>query len=305
MTKKELKALHAQGRIREVIDELLAESQGGHLHNEIVHQSDRWREYEKTDRSAENTAESQQILRNRISMAVLSLIDEVYASSGTIARKRLGTWGYISRAALLVAIIAGIIASLKHLGIIGGTKAVATRSITVLVHGPDGKDDIILPNRGTVYLLYGDAKIPEQINNEGEATFKQIDRRFFADDAFVEFQFEDPEGEPYRLRYPDSTYHLEQGQYIALEAVLEGMDQLEGTVKDFVTGEPLDSVHIRIRGISYYTNVFGEFTLDIPKGRQAQFIDLRLEKAGYEAKELQNVPTTTDQEQKISLKPIQ
>ena len=111
-------------------------------------------------------------------------------------------------------------------------------------------------------------------------------------------------GEPYRLRYPDSTYQLQVGQYIALEAMLEGMGELEGTVKDFVTGEPIDSVHIRIRGNSYYTNAFGEFTLDIPKDRQAQFIDLRFSKDGYESKDLQKVPTTTDQPQTILLKPL-
>jgi len=47
-----------------------------------------------------------------------------------------------------------------------------------------------------------------QINNEGEATFKQIPNVFFTPSAKVEIQFKAPKGEPYRAIVPDSLYNL-------------------------------------------------------------------------------------------------
>lgn len=177
-----------------------------------------------------------------------------------------------------------------------------TKTATVLVHGKDGKDDIVLPNRGIVYLIFGDAKIPEQINNEGEATFKQIPSSFFARKAKVEILFEDPEGEPYRAAVPDSLYDLKANTYIDLEVLLEGMEQIRGIVKDFETGKSLDSVMIRVFGKDTYSNEYGEFVLDIPKAEQQQFITLRVFKDGYQDWEMQNIPTTTNKPLTIPLK---
>ena len=81
------------------------------------------------------------------------------------------------------------------------------------------------------------------------------------------------------------------------------MDELEGSVKDFVTGEPIDSVLVRIRGYSFYSNEFGEFTIEIPEEDQRQFIDISATKEGYQRWELSDVPTTTEQEIVIGLKP--
>lgn len=176
------------------------------------------------------------------------------------------------------------------------------KTVTVLVHGKKGKDDLVLPNRGMVYLIYGDAKIPEQINNEGEATFKQIPNAFFSKKAKVEILFEDPEGENYRTILPDSLYHLKEGSHIALEVVLEGMEQIQGIVKDFETGQSIDSATIRVFGKEVYSNRYGEFTLDIPEDQQQKFINLRVFKEGYEDWEMSDLPTATDREIVIPLK---
>ncbi len=64
--------------------------------------------------------------------------------------------------------------------------------VTILVHNEAGKDQLILPNRGQVKLIYGDANVVETINSKGEATFKQIPEHFFSEDATVEILFIDP-----------------------------------------------------------------------------------------------------------------
>ena len=177
-----------------------------------------------------------------------------------------------------------------------------TKTVTVLVHGKEGKDDIVLPNRGIVYLIYGDAKIPEQINNEGEATFKQIPESFFAADSKVEILFEDPEGEPYKAAFSDSLYNLKPNSHIALQVVLLGMEQISGIVKDFETGKAIESATIRVFGKSTLSNEFGEFVLDIPEAQQQQFITLRVFKEGYQDWEMKDIPTTTNQKITIPLK---
>lgn len=299
---QQLKDLLAKGKVKAVIDALLEATKGQPLHNDVVQQAARYRGLTAKKRSGESLDAADGVLENQINQALLQLIDEVDdAPKG----KTTNLWRYIVGAGVIVGIIAGLVTTLKHLGFIGPSVDAASHSVTVLVHGPKGKDDLVLPNRGKVYLIYGEAKIAEEINSEGEATFKQIGAAYFEKGNTVELLFEDPLGEPYRARFPDSSYQLKAGKYIALEVVLEGVDKLEGVVKDFVTGEPLDSVLIRIPGYSYYTNEFGEFSMDLPADRQDQFIDLNLSKLGYQRKEMSQVPTATDQIHKISLKPEQ
>ncbi|MGB3467635.1 MAG: hypothetical protein WBA74_20275 [Cyclobacteriaceae bacterium] len=66
--------------------------------------------------------------------------------------------------------IIGSLASIIGLWYVFFPPGTTVKTITILVHGKNGRDELVLPNRGKVYLIYGDAKIPEQINDEGEAT---------------------------------------------------------------------------------------------------------------------------------------
>ncbi len=178
----------------------------------------------------------------------------------------------------------------------------ASNTVTVLVHGTKGKDDLVLPNRGIVKLVYGDAIVSKQINRDGEATFQQIGDVFFDPAHGVEIWFEDPEGEHYRAVAPDSQYHLTRGKYVGLEVELLGMDQIHGVVKDFVSGDTIVDAIIRVNGEETRSEAYGEFQLDIPKAKQKPFVTIRAYKAGYENWEQQQVPTTTDQEITILLK---
>ncbi len=174
--------------------------------------------------------------------------------------------------------------------------------LTVLVHGENGKDDVVLPNRGEVKLIYGDAIVLEKINDKGEATFKQLPAEFFDEKATVEILFSDPEGEPYSVAYPDSVYHLTAHQYIPLEVRLAGLHEIKGIVKDFETGEFIDSARVSILGAETYSNEFGEYFLTIPTELQKQFQTIRAMKKGYNAVELTDIPTQTENELPILLK---
>lgn len=297
----EIKNLLSSGRTEDAIERLLRITKNTAWHDEVVQQSARFREWQRAKRSGAVPASELDLKRNQINAALLEIMNGM--SDNPPAAIDFSVWGRLLKTlGVIVAIVAGLIFAFNSIGG-SGARGGNSNSITVLVHGKSGKDDIVLPGRGIVYLIYGNAKVPETLNNEGEVTFKQIPEAVFAEGARVELLFEDPDGEPYRAARPDSQYAVDKGEYIALEVVLEGIDRLEGTVKDFVTGEPLDSVMIRIRGYSFYSNTFGEFTIEIPEERQRQFIDITAVKDGYQRWELSNVPTTTDKPIVIGLKP--
>jgi hypothetical protein len=181
---------------------------------------------------------------------------------------------------------------------------VSTYSLTVLVHEQQGKDKLVLPNRGKVKLLFGDAMVEETLNSKGEATFKQLPAVFFAPDNFVEIQFFDPEGEPYRAVTPDSLYTLRPDTYLALPVTLYGLARLRGIVKDFTTGLPVADVRVSIRGTEAFSNAYGEYELDIPVENQRQYQTVRAMKEGYALYEQGEVPIQTDREYPILLKAL-
>ncbi|WP_062056417.1 hypothetical protein [Aquimarina longa] len=182
-------------------------------------------------------------------------------------------------------------------------KTQAAKYITVLVHGKNGKDDLVLPNRGEVKLIYGDAIVVEKINAKGEATFKQIPDVFFDKNPPVHIMFHDPKGEPYYAINPDSSYHLIAGRYIPLEVTLQGLSEIKGIVKNFETGAVLDSVRVSILGTSTYSNTYGEFHLKVPPSLQQKYQTVRALKNGFEMFEMADVPIQTKTEFPILLKP--
>jgi hypothetical protein len=223
-------------------------------------------------------------------------------SSNFLARRKW--WEWVLAAGVVVAILAGLTDIFgENLKTLFGKTSTVANTVTVLAHGPGGKDDKVLPSRGIVKLIYGDAIVTKQINNEGEATFKQIGDAFFAKDARVEILFEDPEGEPYRALRNDSLYRLERGKYVALEVKLYGLERLKGIVKDFNTGKAIEGAKVRVQGEETTSNAYGEFTLDLPPDKQEKFQTIRAYHPDYQDYEMTNVPTQTQREIAIMMKP--
>ena len=177
-------------------------------------------------------------------------------------------------------------------------------ALSVLVYDVEkGKDYIVLPNRGKVKLLVGDAVIEEVINSKGEATFKQLPSTFFEAGTSVQMQFFDPLGEPYRALNPDSLYALQSGQRIDLPVKLYGLGILWGTVTDRLTNDPVSGAGVRVRGAATETNEYGEFELEIPPEYQTKIQTVRAYKKGYEPFKLDSVVVQTSGEFPILLVP--
>ncbi len=80
------------------------------------------------------------------------------------------------------------------------------------------------------------------------------------------------------------------------------MHEIKGIVKDFETGEFIDSARVSILGAETYSNEFGEYFLTIPAELQKQFQTIRAMKEGYSPVELTDIPTQTENELPILLK---
>lgn len=304
MTQQEqenLLLLISKGQIKKAIKGLMELDFDGAQKSTLTAIAAQYHQWQQDNRRGILSAEQNRLEQNRINHQLIELINNPKAKGTTVAKNQVSPKSN---------------KSLKWLGIIGSlasiialwfvffpiTSSTTAKTVSVLVHGKGGKSEVVLPNRGIVYLIYGDAKIPEQINNKGEATFKQIPNEFFAPNAKVEILFEDPKGEPYRVAVADSLYSLKDNVYITLEVLLEGTDQINGIVKDFDTGQPIDSALVRVFGKETYSNKYGEYVLDIPEDQQQQFITLRVYKDGYQLWEKENLPTTTNTEIIIPLK---
>lgn len=318
MVKEEIQKLVSEGNTKDAIHLLvkhLRRAKIEKLIQEAVIISSRYYRLSRERRIGTLTQEQESIAINQIHDALLSLVDQAQEKLHLSARtpgktpgskfKRLLSWNTVIAVGVLVG-IAGGIAEFTGLNILElfehGTKT--SNSVTILVHGPKGKDEKVLPNRGIVKLIYGDAIVSKQINNNCEAIFTQIDEAFFRSNAYVEILFEDPEGEPYLVVNSDSLYELSQGRYLALEVKLFGLEKVRGIVKDFNTGYPIEGVRVSLQGESAYSNEFGEYLLKIPLEKQQKLQTIRAFKVGYEPFEIANIPIQTQQELPVLLKSI-
>lgn len=152
--------------------------------------------------------------------------------------------------------------------------------VTILVHG-DRKDQLVLPGKGRVKLIYGQASVVQTTNDQGEATFKEIPSSFFDPEARVEILFFDPDNEPYRTVKPDSLYKLNRNKSISLIVRQYGLGQLKGIVTNFMTGQPLDSVKVSILGCHSFSNADGEYILNIPDTLQQKFQTVRASRKNF------------------------
>lgn len=315
-----LKDLISEGEIKKAIDVLLSYAKqvdNKDLYKEAVAQSNRFETYIQKKLTEPSSQREEDITIAKINNAILDIADRLSIGNIPSNSPQSSTtspidtppkgkwWKWIVGLGLLIAIPAGI-AEFTGYQLKDWFSPTSTDSntVTVLVHGKNGKDELVLPNRGIVKLIYGDAIVPKQINADGEATFKQINDVFFNPDVEVEIVFQDPERESYRAANPDLKYKLTKGQYIPFEVHLYGLGKVSGIVKDFKTGKALKDARISIQQEEAFSNEYGEFTLVIPEAKQQQFQTIRATKEGYLDYEISNVPIQTQKEIPILLKPM-
>jgi len=158
-------------------------------------------------------------------------------------------------------------------------------SATVIVHGKNGKDDIILKNQGGVYLDLGSDRKEESINEQGEATFKELPIGYLNKEVLISVKH----SQPYFPVKRDVKYKIEKNRIIYLEIELKDLGQVQGKVISYETEDPLDSVRVSVQNIATYTDKFGWFELLIPEEKQSKFLKVTFQKEGFIMQSIDNV----------------
>lgn len=219
------------------------------------------------------------------------------AKPKTTIKQRIWQWFLTTGA--IVALLAGLAEftgySLKD--VLSG-RNVESFSVTVMVHGKEGKDDRILRNQGKVVIHIGTDIREATINEKGEATFKQIPIGFLNQLALITIDHP----QPYSPTERDIEYQLEDGKAIYLETELTGLNRITGLILDFDTERPLDSVRVSYDGNVAFTNEFGEFELEISERSRDKFIKVNFYKKGYKIEQLDSIAPHLKQPIGLSLK---
>ena len=151
---------------------------------------------------------------------------------------------------------------------------------TIQVFGWEGEQHNPLNGKGSILLTFGDKTEKAEINRQGEVVFKSILPKY--NGKQVAIQITDTEGEPYYLT--DTLITIQKNNITKVQILLHGLEKLQGTVFDNVSGEGLPDVMVTVAGLSTTTNEQGYFYLDIPVEKQQHEQKIVISKDGYETK---------------------
>ena len=270
--KARLQKLIAQGKTPQAIRQLLKITQQlkkADLYNEVILQSGRFETYEKAKRQGLASFEEKGISLAQIHRALLEITDrltneewaqvfgeaepQVILVPDPFFSGRWWQWGL--GLGVVIAILVSIV-SFSGYDLLDFGEMDAF-SVTVLVHGKKGKDHRILRDQGKVVLDIGNTREEENINSQGEATFKGLSNSYRGKRAIISIDH----AQPYFPTQRDVEYILTENKAIYLEVQLEGLHKIQGQIIDFETEQPLDSVRVSVQDTATYSNSFGWYEL--------------------------------------------
>ena len=150
---------------------------------------------------------------------------------------------------------------------------------TVKVYGWENAQHNPLNGKGAIVLILDDKTEKAEINRQGEAVFKGILPKY--NGKTVSAYITDTEGEPYYLT--DSIIRIEKNTTTKVQLLLHGLEKLQGTVFDNISGEGLPDVSVQVAGITANTDASGYFTIAIPIEKQRTEQKILIRKEGYES----------------------
>jgi hypothetical protein len=145
-------------------------------------------------------------------------------------------------------------------------------NVTVFVHGQKGKNDLVLRDKGNVWMDVSGERKTEPINSKGVAVFSNIN---ISDSFRLGIDF----SEPYYPVNQDSTYLVTDHNGIDLCVVLMGNSKVWGTV--MFANTPLESVTVTINQLTTQTDSLGRFELLIPESVRGNEYKVWFYKKGF------------------------
>jgi len=295
--KQALQQLIAQGKTEQVIDQLLqlTERSGDtELREEVLLQASRYRDYAKAKRMGTSGTEDQQITLAPINQALIQIIqqlseegEEKGSSIAPAERTKGKTWQYVVGVGVVIGILSGIagITGFNLKSLFGLGTAESPLQLTVYVHGPDGKQDIVLENEGQLLLDLRNDRRPAQIGEHGRTNFGEISRDFVGKEIPLSVQAED-----YEMAYPDSGY-VYDGEPIYLEVRRDKqLGIIQGKVRSRDGSQFLSDVSIEVEGEVTHSDSTGNFYMELPEDKWQEEYTLYAQKDGYQIKEEKYYP---------------
>jgi hypothetical protein len=147
-----------------------------------------------------------------------------------------------------------------------------TTSVTVFVHGKEGRQDLILRQKGFIIMNENGEQKKEDIDDKGKAVFQNV---FIGDKVPLDVDF----SEPYHPVHRDSLYLIKKDSPIYLEVQLENLDRVYGSVT--YNNMPLENVTVSIDTLRTNTDSLGYFEIRIPEQEQRQRQQVTFNKPGF------------------------
>ncbi|MGB1206224.1 MAG: TIR domain-containing protein [Chitinophagales bacterium] len=166
--------------------------------------------------------------------------------------------------------------------------------VTVFVHGENGKQDMVLRQKGNIIMDFSGERRPVPIDANGKAIFHNIAANKAGHTILLDIDF----SEAYRPIITDSPYVLQPNTDIYLQVALQNLDKIEGTVFDGETEEPLENVSVSIGKLETFTLKNGFYELQIPKEKQREKQNVTFAKDGFKT-EVKSVHTQDNEPIKI------
>jgi hypothetical protein len=167
---------------------------------------------------------------------------------------------------------------------------------TIQIYGWENEQHHPLNGNGSIILTLGDKLEKAEINRQGEAIFKGILPEY--NGKTVAACIADTDGEPYYLS--DTIIKIQKNSTTKVQVLLRGLEKLQGTVYDDITGEGLPDVSITVAGITAKTDEKGNFIIDIPIAGQRLEQEIEISKEGYKSKR-QTIPMSGENKYKTIL----
>ena len=156
---------------------------------------------------------------------------------------------------------------------------------TIQIYGWENEHHNPLDGKGAIVLRFNDKTEKAEINRQGEAIFKGILPEY--NGKTVAVYITDTDGEDYYLA--DSLLVIQKNNTTTVQVLLHGLEKLQGTVYDNISGEGLPDVTVTLAGITSSTNEKGDFIIEIPVDKQRQEQEIEVSKTGYKSKR-QTIP---------------
>lgn len=221
--KQDVLRLISNGQLDHAIAALLNRAANEDDRAEAYALSARLKEIERQERFGTIESNEARLERNKIVYALIALVgdvddkygEELLQNYSTANRKGTGKSGVIGTISLFLGILASIATVLAFVFDVFQCNPPppppSSAQVIVYLHGPKGKQDIMLENQGSLVLSLGDWQKEAPIGEHGKAVFEDIEESVL--DSTVKFELRAEGFElvdlDSRMRFQDEPLYLE------------------------------------------------------------------------------------------------